>query len=148
MTSARATACALVGLALTALTGCPPHAPADPGPGAQVVLLPYPADGGAVEWDGWAGTFVTDYCVQCHSPTAPCTGSGCHTAGELPDFTQKNDFVGFAPIIRCGISVQQDPSWSCGGTAAESFPINGGDNPFPTDEQRDLMVGWVDAGCP
>jgi hypothetical protein len=148
----RVVSCALTGLAALALAGCGPHPSQDPTsspqPGQQVVLLPYPPDGGAVDWDDWAGTFVADYCVQCHNPGAPCLGSGCHTAGQLPDFRQQSDVVSFALTIRCGISVQQDPSWGCGGTAPETFPINSGSNPFPTDEQRDIVVGWIDAGCP
>ncbi len=101
-----------------------------------------------MEWDGWAGTFVEDYCVSCHNPAAPCLGSECHAVGELPDFHVRAQVVALAPIIRCGISVNQDPSWSCGSTPAEEFPKNGGSNPFPTDEQRGIVVGWVDAGCP
>ena len=115
--------------------------------GGVEVLLPYPDAG--VEWDGWAGEFVADYCVQCHSPTAPCTGSGCHpSAGVLPDFRLRADVVPLAPMIQCGIAVQQDPAWQCGGITLEEFPLYTGSNALPTNEQRDLMVGWVDAGCP
>ena len=118
--------------------------------GDVVLMLPYPPDGGLVEWDGWAGGFVTDYCVACHSPTAPCFGSGCHSPGDprTPNFEEKAAVVADAPVIQCGIAVSQEPSWSCGSTAPESFPIYVGNNPMPTDEQRDLMVGWIDAGCP
>jgi hypothetical protein len=116
--------------------------------GEEVVLLPYP-DGGEVEWDGWAGGFVNDYCVQCHNPSAPCTGSGCHpSAGAIPDFQTKSGVVSLAPTIRCGISIQQDPAWNCGATAPESFPVSQGNNPLPTDEQRDLVAAWIEAGCP
>jgi hypothetical protein len=145
MTRARAIACALAGLVLT---GCSSPHPSSPPPGEEVVLLPYPQDGGTVEWDGWAGTFVQDYCVQCHNPSASCTGNGCHATGELPDFRDQAAIVSFASMIRCGISVEQDPSWGCGGTPPEAFPLNGGSNPFPTDEQRGLVVAWIDAGCP
>lgn len=118
------------------------------------MLLPDPPDGGVVEWDGWAGTFVTDYCVACHSPTAPCFGSGCHSqspGSSVPsplDFTQKSVFVANAPLIRCGISVQQQTSWSCGGTPLEEFPLDEGNDPMPTDGQRNIMVAWISAGCP
>ena len=120
------------------------------GVGTEVVLLPYPADGGAVEWDGWAGAFVNDYCVQCHSPTASCFGSGCHTPGDprTPDFQEKSTGVADAPLIRCGISVVQETSWNCGSTAPETFPVSDGTNPMPTNEQRALLAGWIDAGCP
>ncbi|MGO8994530.1 MAG: hypothetical protein ACLQVI_14520 [Polyangiaceae bacterium] len=143
---------------LVALAACSPHAQAFTQPvervtedgGAEPLLLAYPADGGVVEWDGWAGEFVTDYCVSCHSPTAPCFGSGCHYAGDprTPNFEEKSAVVADAPTIQCGIAVSQAPSWNCGATAPESFPVSNGDNPIPTDEQRDLMVGWVEAGCP
>jgi hypothetical protein len=119
--------------------------------GQEEVLLPYPPDGGVVAWDAWAGEFVRDYCVQCHSPTAPCGGSGCHAPGDpriAPNFALKDDVVAEDETIRCGISVNQDPSWNCGGTAPKTFPIFLGQNALPTDAQRDLMVGWFDAGCP
>jgi hypothetical protein len=115
---------------------------------AEVVLLPDP-DGGVVDWTGWAGMFVQDYCVQCHNPAAPCSGSGCHpTNGELPDFRLRASVVSFSPTIRCGVAVTQDPSWDCGSTVPMQFPVEQGGNPLPTDDQRALLVGWIDAGCP
>jgi hypothetical protein len=117
--------------------------------GKEVVLLPFPDDGGAVVWDGWAGAFVRDYCVECHQPSAPCGGNGCHAANDptLFDFHDESAVVDRASTIRCGIAVEQDPAWGCGGTPPKAFPIVG-DNPLPTDEQRDILVGWIDAGCP
>jgi hypothetical protein len=111
--------------------------------------LPFPPDGGSVTWDAWAGPFIRDYCVQCHSPEAPCFASGCHTAGDprTPDFEDKSAVVTNAALIRCGISVAEAPSWGCT-VPAESFPVFEGDNVLPTDEQRGLIVGWIDAGCP
>ena len=70
---------AFAALACT-LFGCSAHPGAGASGGDEAVLFPYPADGGTVEWDGWAGEFVQDYCVQCHNPAANCTGSGCHPA--------------------------------------------------------------------
>ncbi len=32
--------------------------------------------------------------------------------------------------------------------SAKKFPVENGGNPLPTDAQRALVVGWVDAGCP
>ena len=132
------------------VAGCSAHSPTlgDGGEGQEVVLLAYP-DGGPVEWDGWAGEFVADYCVECHSPTASCNGSGCHpSAGALPDFRIKADVVALATTIRCGISVEQDPTWKCGGTTPKEFPVASGNTPLPTDPQRGIIVGWIDAGCP
>lgn len=128
---------------LVLLAGCSP-APQ----GKEVVLLPFPDDGG-VTWDGWAGAFVRDYCTECHQPSAPCGGSGCHAPGDpaLFDFHDKTAFTSRADIIQCGIATVQDPTWNCSGVSTKEFPIVG-DNPLPVDEQRDIMVGWIDAGCP
>lgn len=119
-----------------------------PDQGQEIVLLPFPDDAGEVTWDGWAGGFVRDYCVECHQPSAPCGGSGCHAPGDpaLFDFHDKTAFTDRADVIRCGIATQQDPSWNCN-VAPKTFPIHG-QNPLPVDEQRDIMVGWIDAGCP
>ena len=131
------------------LVACSPHAStAGDADAATVQLLPDP-EGGVPTWDGWTEEFMRDYCVQCHNPSAPCSGSGCHpTNGVLPDFRLEATVVGFAPMIRCGVAVQQDPAWQCGATATEQFPVNEGNNPIPTDDERNLIVEWVDAGCP
>jgi hypothetical protein len=117
--------------------------------GVEEVLLPFPPDGGTVTWDGWAGPFVRDYCVQCHNPQAPCFASGCHTQGDprTPDFQEKSAVVMNASLIRCGISVTQPAAWSCT-VPPETYPLFGGQNALPTDEQRALVAGWIDAGCP
>jgi hypothetical protein len=140
----------MCGLAV-ALGACAPHSSVvqEEGDSGEVVLLPYPDDAGPVTWDGWAGPFVADYCVQCHSPTAPCGGSGCHpSAGALPDFRQQAQVASLAQTLKCGICVAQDPAWQCSGVAPKEFPVDEGNNPLPTNEQRALMVGWVEAGCP
>jgi hypothetical protein len=31
---------------------------------------------------------------------------------------------------------------------AEQVPVEQGGNPLPPDDQRDLFVAWIDAGCP
>jgi hypothetical protein len=135
---------------LVPLAACAPPSDVvqEEGDAGEVVLLPDP-DGGTVTWDGWAGAFVADYCVQCHSPSAPCGGSGCHpSAGALPDFRQQAQVASFAHTIQCGICVQQDPVWMCSGVTPKEFPVDEGNNPLPTNEQRALMVDWVEAGCP
>jgi hypothetical protein len=140
----------VLGCCALALEACASHANVvqEEGDGGEVVLLPDP-DAGAITWDGWAGAFVADYCVQCHSPTAPCGGSGCHpSAGMLPDFRYQAQVVSFAPTIQCGICVTQSPAWQCGSTTPKTFPVYEGDNPLPTDEQRGLVVDWIEAGCP
>jgi hypothetical protein len=144
-----AVAAALASPALV-MAACSPHAStvvdADAGGDAEVVLLPFP-DAGQLVWTGWVGDFVHDYCVQCHNPAAPCSGSGCHpSAGPLPDFRLHDAVVSFAPQIRCGIAVDQDPAWSCGTITPKQFPVEMGGNPLPTDAQRALIVEWIDAG--
>jgi hypothetical protein len=132
------------------VSACGPSKPhVQGGPGQVIVLLPDPDDGG-LTWDAWAGAFVRDYCVACHSPTAPCGGSGCHAAGDpvLVDFHDEPTVVSRSAMIRCGIAAQQDPSWSCGSIAPKTFPVENGGNPLPTDDQRALVVSWIDAGCP
>jgi hypothetical protein len=136
--------------ALVAVAACAPHSSVvqEEGDAGEVMLLPDP-DGGTVTWKGWTGAFVGDYCVQCHSPSAPCGGSGCHpSAGELPDFREREAVVAFAQTIECGICVQQDPTWQCAGVTPKEFPVDEGNNPLPTSEQRALVVDWIEAGCP
>jgi len=140
----------VLAMAIPAAVGVACSPAPDPNEGNVVVLLPYPDDAGEVTWDGWAGAFVRDYCLECHQPSAPCsTGSNCHTPGDpvLFDFHDESAFVSRSAMIRCGIAAQQDPSWNCGSTTPKEFPILG-QNPLPTDEQRGIMVGWIDAGCP
>jgi hypothetical protein len=137
-------------LVLLTLAACgPSHPNLSMDGGQEIVLLPFPDDGG-LTWDAWAGAFVRDYCVECHQPSAPCTGSGCHQAGDpaLFDFHQQAAFVQRAATIRCGIATTQDPSWSCGSVAPKTYPIENGGNPLPVDAQRALVVAWIDAGCP
>lgn len=135
-------------VALLLLAACGPAHPTPSGEGKEVVLLPFPDDGG-LTWDAWAGAFVRDYCVECHQPAAPCGGNGCHAAGEpaLFDFHDPSAVVARASVIQCGIAAQQDPSWGCT-VAPKTFPLENGGNPLPTDEQRAVVVDWIDAGCP
>jgi hypothetical protein len=137
-------------LLLMLTVACGPTHDTNTGQGQEIVLLPFPDDAGAVTWDAWAGTFVRDYCVSCHSPTAPCGGSGCHSAADpaLFDFHDKATVVARSSMIQCGIAVNQDPSWSCGSIAPKAFPLENGGNPLPTDPQRAIVLEWIDAGCP
>ena len=92
-------------------------------------------------WDNWAQGFFTKYCVECHGVS--------NTAGL--DFGVQATVVANKDTIRCGVCVQQDPSWGCPATPpAKQFPISdtAGTNPKPSDAERDRFVGWIDAGCP
>jgi hypothetical protein len=92
-------------------------------------------------WVSWAQGFFSTYCVECHSSSNP-TGR---------DFTQQSIVVANKDTIRCGVCVQQDPSWGCPASPpAEQFPIfdSTKSNPKPTDAERDRVVAWITAGCP
>jgi hypothetical protein len=114
---------------------------------------PDPSDGGSVTWDSWASGFSNFYCVPCHSPSAPCGGSGCHTPGDpalnslLFDMRDQSSWTARAATIHCGIVVAQDPSWNCA-VAPETYPKTGFGAPLPTDEARGIVAGWIEAGCP
>ncbi len=141
---------AVLALAPLLLAACSSHPAVDSPPDTGEAGPPPLADpdGGTVDWNGWAGDFVRVYCVQCHNPAAPCSGSGCHPSnGDLPDFRLRDTVVSFAPTMRCGVAVHQDPSWDCGAIQPEQFPVQQG-NPLPPDDQRGIFVDWIDAGCP
>ena len=142
-------ACGLsVGVFAVVLAACSSPHTAAPGPSSDITTLPY--DGGVVEWDGWAGEFFTQYCVLCHNPNAYCTE--CHAPGDprTPYFTEQAPVVAHAAMIQCGVAVTQDPDWDCGTIVPEQFPALASPptNPFPSDEDRERLVGWIDAGCP
>jgi hypothetical protein len=91
-------------------------------------------------WSNFAAGFFQTYCVTCHSPT----GSDA-TGGK--DFTQFASVGANAPVIRCGVSVAQDPSWMCASfPPPKQFPI--GTGPHPTDNERNRLVSWITAGLP
>ena len=92
-------------------------------------------------WSNWAAGFFTTYCLECHSASDP---KGL-TFGVQSVVAANKD------TIRCGVCVQQDPSWGCPAVpAAKQFPISdqAGTNPKPSDAERDRVVAWIDAGCP
>ena len=103
----------------------------------------YPSDGGPDldTWDSWAQGFFTKYCVECHGVS--------NTSGL--DFGTQSIVVTNKDTIRCGVCVQQDPSWGCPASPpAEQFPLTdtAGTNPKPSDEERERVVAWIEAGCP
>jgi hypothetical protein len=101
-------------------------------------------DGGSAGSDTWATTMqplFAKYCVECHTASDP-TGR---------DFTQQSIVAQNKLTIRCGVAVTQDPAWMCGSfPPAKQFPISdmAGTNPKPSDDERNRVVAWVDAGCP
>jgi hypothetical protein len=131
--------------ALLALAACssgsshPGSSPSDASSVADVEL----GDGGPDldTWDNWAQGFFTKYCVECHGVSNP----------DGLDFGVQATVVASKDVIRCGVCVQQLPSWDCPASPpAEQFPISdeAGTNPKPSAEERDRVVLWIEAGCP
>src|ERR1019366_5850905 len=91
-------------------------------------------DGGVLDtWQDWGQGFFTKYCVECHSVNDP---AGLDFGVQAKVVANKNN-------IRCGVGVQQDPSWSCPSTiAANQFPISdtAGTNPKPSAAERTRVV--------
>jgi hypothetical protein len=117
----------------------------------------YPEPAGAVTWDNWVSGFSAYYCVGCHTPTATptatCINSRCHTAEDpylyamLFDMASKDAWLDRASTIRCGIAASQDPAWACT-VGLEVFPKFSPGSPIPPDDERAVMVDWINAGCP
>ncbi len=83
-------------------------------------------------WDNFAADFFATYCVACHS--------------ESPkNFNKYAQVVDNADTIRCGVA--STTLADCGAwPPAQQFPVGSG--PFPSDEERDRIVAWIDAGMP
>jgi hypothetical protein len=95
-----------------------------------------PADAGPDTWATYAQGFFATYCVSCHGAQDP-TGR---------DFTVQANVETNKLVIRCGVAVTQDPSWSCASLpAAKQFPI--GNGPKPSDAERGRIVAWITAGA-
>jgi mono/diheme cytochrome c family protein len=118
-----------------------------PGPSAQdagpsVDAGPQPDAGPDTDtWTNWASAdFFSVYCTSCHQP-----GQEGDPSGANLDFRTYPDVQSNADLIRCGVSVAQDPSWHCAASPpAKQFPI--GPGPFPSDADRDRAVAWISAG--
>jgi len=110
-------------------------------------------DSGAVTWANWVSGFSNVYCVSCHSPQAPCGGSGCHVPSDPQvyalsfDMREKSSWTARAPTIQCGIVATQDPSSTCN-VPPETYPKMVAGYPLPTDEERAVVANWIEAGCP
>jgi len=94
-------------------------------------------DGGSDSWRNYAQCFFSTYCVGCHNP------SGQASAQNFSEYGQVSQY---ANHIRCGVSTAQDPSFGACSEVPKQFPIGSG--PFPSDSDRDRIVGWIDAGLP
>ncbi len=125
-TSIRSRTTALL-LGLVCLTAC----------GPETQETPDDTDSGDAEvaadtWDNFASEFMATYCVECHA-TAP------------KDFADPDQVAAFAETIRCGTASATLPDCS-GWPPATQFPVGSG--PVPTDEERDRLTAWIDAGMP
>lgn len=90
-------------------------------------------------WDNFAHDFITKYCIECHNATDK-TGR---------DFTVRATVAANASAIRCGVAATKQSG--CGSfPPPRQFPINDatGSNPKPTDDERNRIVAWIDAGMP
>ena len=102
-----------------------------------------PPDTGIVQdtWTNFASDFMTTYCVNCHDGMTP---------RPTTDFSiyQTVSLATRLVNIKCGTAPQANPANGCGaGTPPpEQFPVGGG--PFPSDEERQTIVDWIDAGMP
>jgi hypothetical protein len=70
----------------------------------------------------------------------------CHGAGNPNrDYTLREQVVRDTEHIRCGVAVEKQEG--CGDWPPPSqFPIGGG--PHPTEDERDRLVAWLEAGAP
>ena len=85
-------------------------------------------------YSNFAQAFLTRYCVSCH-----------------PSRTSARDFTQYAVIktnshnIACGVS--PTALTGCNGNPAPGqFPI--GHGPFPSDDERNRLVLWIQSGLP
>jgi hypothetical protein len=86
----------------------------------------------SVTWSNTVSALFVTYCVDCHS-TSP------------KDYTDYSEVINWEDKIRCGVAptTQSDcGSWP----PANQFPV--GPGPFPTIDERQLIVDWIDAGMP
>jgi hypothetical protein len=109
--------------------------------GAQDAAPAWAPDGPDTDtWDSWALNFFSTYCVECHDASDP----------KGLSFGVQSVVAANRDLIKCGVCVAQQPSWSCpAGVPAKQFPISdsSGTNPKPSDAERDRVVDWILAGC-
>jgi hypothetical protein len=83
---------------------------------------------------GFAQAFFASYCVSCHP-----------SASSTRDFTQYGVIQLNSHDIACGVSPTALQGCS-GNPAPGQFPI--GTGPHPTDDERNELVRWIQAGLP
>src|SRR5437899_1290000 len=118
--------CALVVLVSFFSIGCGSTAMPDPNVDAA---LPPPT------WNNFAQGFFTTYCT------------GCHNASDtLHDFTQFSQIQRDSMLIACGVNPGPTPLTTCTSSSPQPkmFPIGSG--PYPSDDARNRLVQWIEAG--
>jgi hypothetical protein len=88
-----------------------------------------------VTWGNFAEGFFETYCWECHGAGDP-----------LRDYTAIAGVMVEANTIRCGTASPSAPPTGCEGEPpAGQFPIGA---TVPTDDERAMLVEWIDAGLP
>ncbi len=86
-------------------------------------------------WDNFAMSFMETYCWECHGP-----------GDALRDYSVLAEVAAEANAIRCGTAPEDSMLEGCDGKApAAQFPIG---NNTPGDDERAMLVEWIDAGLP
>jgi hypothetical protein len=93
-------------------------------------------------WESYAKGFFESYCVSCHNDDNK--GVATRDQHNLDAVIAEKD------AIACGVAKSQADWMARGCTsgmpASKQFPAGSG--PKPTDEERDRLLAWIDAGTP
>jgi hypothetical protein len=92
-------------------------------------------------WENFAMEFFVGYCSPCHDDGGSGAGGGLYYNME--------DVIEDADPIACGVTLSEQYREERGcnyGRSAGQFPAGAG--PKPTDEERERLVAWIDAGMP
>lgn len=96
---------------------------------------------GGDTWASWDQGFFAKYCVECHAASDP----------QMRDYRSLANVAKERDTIRCGIATEQPMAWACASfPPPRQFPISdqAGTNPKPSDDERNRVIAWIDAGCP
>jgi hypothetical protein len=93
-------------------------------------------------WESFAKGFFEAYCVSCHNDDN--RGDATRDQHKLEVVIAEKD------AIACGVSKSQ-ADWTARGCTSDmpssrQFPAGSG--PAPSDEERDRLLAWIDAGTP
>ena len=88
-----------------------------------------------VTWSNFAEGFFESYCWECHGAGDP-----------QRDYTTIAGIMVESNTIRCGTAPVGAMLMGCAGEPPESqFPVG---QATPTDDERAMLVEWIDAGLP